>query len=386
MSIGGSIRGSQEAGGRRRRHYARYVATVSACCAGLLGLVGLSTSAAAGGTTWSVTDLPYQNSEGGVPFAPLYSIGAISASDVWAVGRVSGAPLTENWNGSKWSSVALPAGPCSVFENTCQLTGVSGDSAGDVFAVGTGTINSESSAGFVATPLAFHWNGSAWKAMTLPSGLSSTALQHVEAFSPTDAWAVGITGSESATVASAEQWNGTTWTQVETPISTKGSLAINAISGSSANDIWVVGETSTGGYRNRQVGSVIMHYNGSSWSLQTVPDNSGLIAVDALSPSDAWTLAADGSVLNWNGTSWSVKTEESGASTLTALSATDLWVGGVVSIGHYNGSSWSTTPTPTTISHLSSATAFAPGHVWFAGDSVEENGDEVPVVLSTSNG
>jgi hypothetical protein len=58
----------------------------------------------------------------------------------------------------------------------------------------------------------------------------------------------------------------------------------------------------------------------------------------------------------------------------------------VVSIGHYNGSTWSTTPMPSTINHLSSGVALAPGHVWFAGDSVKENGDEVPVVLSTSNG
>jgi hypothetical protein len=187
-------------------------------------------------------------------------------------------------------------------------------------------------------------------------------------------------------MATAVQWNGTSWTEVATPISTTNSLTINAISGSSPSDIWVVGETSTSGYRNRQVTSVIMHYNGASWSLSTVPDNTGLISVDAVSPSDAWAVAADGSVLSWNGSAWTVQTQQSGAKVVQALSPTDVWVGGIVSLGHYNGTTWSTTATPSTFNAFSGGAALAPGHVWFAGISYLSNGDEVPAVLSTSNG
>ena len=64
----------------------------------------------------------------------------------------------------------------------------------------------------------------------------------------------------------------------------------------------------TPGYHNRQFTSVIMHYNGSSWTQVTAPDNSGLLDVDAVSATDAWAIAADGSVLNWNGTAWTVVT------------------------------------------------------------------------------
>ena len=356
---------------------------------GLLSLtasvITLGATAAASAATWSVSYPPFQATSN-VPYAPLEGVSAISPSNAWAVGRDDGAPLTEHWNGSKWSSVALPAGPCSVFENDCQLTGVSADSASDAIAVGSGVLNSNSSAGWVAVPLAFHWNGSGWQPMTLPSGLPSSALDHVQSFSPTDAWAVGNGSSGSASIALAEQWNGTTWNQVPTPISTTVGLSINAISGSSASDIWVVGETMTSGYHNRQFTSVLMHYNGSSWALSSVPDQSGLRDVKALSPTDAWALAADGSVLNWNGTTWSVQTQEPGATVVTALSPTDVWVGGVVSLGHYNGSTWSTTPTPSGVLALDDATASAPGHVWFAGVADESNGDEVPVVLSTSNG
>ena len=376
---------------RRRRRTPRVVEAVTRS-AGLVGLLGLTATviafgatAVASAATWSVSNPPFQATSN-VPFAPLQGVSAISAGNAWAVGRDDGAPLTEHWNGSKWSSVALPAGPCSVFENDCQLTGVSADSASDAIAVGNGVLNSNSSAGWIAVPLAFHWNGGGWQPMTLPSSLPSSALDHVQAFSLTDAWAVGNGSSGSASVALAEQWNGTTWNEVPTPISTTVGLSINAISGSSASDIWVVGETMTSGYHNRHFTSVIMHYDGSSWTLSSVPDQSGLRDVKALSPTDAWALAADGSVLNWNGTSWTAQTQEPGATVLTALSPTDVWVGGVVSLGHYNGSTWSTTPTPSAVLSLTGAAASAPGHVWLVGVSALSNGDEVPLALSTSNG
>jgi len=372
-------------GQRRSARRRRAVVTFAVCAACLCGAVLVPSASAA--ATWSVADPPFTVPWGvSVPFAPLYGISAVSTSDVWAVGEVSGTPLTENWSGSKWSSVALPAGPCSAFESDCVLTGVSGDAPGDVIAVGDGIINSESSAGWVATPLAFHYNGDAWAAMTLPSALPYTALQHVAAFSPTDAWAVGIGNSTTATTALALQWNGSTWTQVPTPISTTNDLTINAISGSSASDIWVVGQTVTPGYHNRQFTSVIMHYNGSSWTQSSVPDQSGLLDVDALSPVDAWAVAADGSVLNWNGSAWTVQTQESGAQQVAVLSPSDVWVGGIVSVGHYNGSAWSTTPTPSGINELYGAAVLSPGRAWFAGISYKSNGDEVPAVLSTSNG
>jgi hypothetical protein len=217
--------------------------------------------------------------------------------------------LTEHWNGAAWSSVTVSSPACDVFESSCQLTGVSADSASDVIAVGNGILNTSPT--WTTAPLAFRWNGSAWSALTLPAP----------------------------------------------------------------------------GYHNRQFTSVIMHYNGSAWTQAAVGDNSGLLDVDALSPADAWALAADGSVLNWDGSTWTAKTQlASGNTVLTALSATDVWVGGVVSVTHYNGSSWSTAPIPAGISGLAGAASSGPGNVWFAGDNVTSSGVTEPVVLSTSNG
>lgn len=365
------------------RVHSRIVVGVVACAAA----IGMAPASGAGAraAAWSVTFPPYSNTAT-VPFAPLYGISAVSPSDVWTVGESSGVPLVDSWTGRRWSASHLPAGPCSTFESDCVLTGVSGDSATDVFAVGDGPMVNGGS-GWIAIPLAFHFNGRAWSAMPLPAGLNDEAAQHVVAFSATDAWAVGVVSTASgASTVSALQWNGSSWTEVPTAFTTSAQLTVNAISGSSPTDIWVAGETVTSGYSNRQVTSVILHYNGFSWQQATIPDNSGLLDVDAVSPSDAWAVAGDGAILNWNGSAWTVATDEPGAEQIVALSPSDVWAGGIVTLGHDNGTAWTTTPTPSGVSEIEAAAAVAPGHVWFAGYSYQPGTTEVPVMLSTTTG
>ena len=344
-------------------------------------------SMASAATTWSVAHPPYTATDN-VPYAPLNAISAISATNVWAVGQSSGTPLIDHYNGSSWSQSALPSGPCSVFEADCNITGVSGDSASDVIAIGNGTI--PTSSGWQVETLAYRWNGTAWQALTVPSHIPDTAMEHIQAFSPTDSWAVGTApnASDTGSVVAAVNWNGTTWTQVATPFSTTVNLTVNAISGDSASDIWVVGETATRGYTGGQRTSVILHYNGSAWTQVTAPDQSGLLDVDAVSPTDAWAIAADGSVLNWNGSAWAVATQlgESNTASIAALSPTDVWVAGVVSLTHYNGTSWTSSAIPSGVNSLTGHAVLSGGHVWFGGYYYPSNAVTAPAVLSTSSG
>ncbi len=364
----------------------RPTVTISRAGAAIAALaLGVIPSVAHAAVTWSVAHPPYTAVDN-VPYAPLNGIAAITASNVWAVGQDSGTPQINHWNGSSWSQSRLPSGPCSVFEADCVFTGVSGDSASDVIAVGQGTI--PTSSGWVSEALAYRWNGSSWSQLTVPSSVTYDELEHIQVFSPTDAWAVGIGSSSSgANVVTALNWNGTSWTQVATPVSTTNNLSVNAISGSSASDIWVVGETVTPGYHNRQFTSVIMHYNGSSWTQLTAPDNSGLLDVDAVSAADAWAIAADGSVLNWNGSTWTVATRlAQGNTAIAALSPTDVWVAGVVDLTHFNGSSWTSTAIPSGINALTGHAVVSPGHIWFGGYYYPSNAVTAPAVLSTSSG
>jgi hypothetical protein len=363
------------------------IASRTAIAAAALALLAIPAAANAQ-TTWTVAHPPYTAVDS-VPYAPLNAISAISASNVWAVGQDSGAPLIEHYNGSSWAQSKLPSGPCSVFEADCNLTGVSGDSASDVLAIGTGTI--PTSAGWQVETLAYRWNGTAWAQLAVPSGIPSSALEHIQVFSSTDAWAVGTApnASDTGSVVAAVNWNGTTWTQVATPFSTTAGLTVNALSGDSASDIWVVGETATRGYTGGTRTSVILHYNGSAWTQMTAPDNSGLLDVDALTPADAWAIASDGSVLNWNGSAWTVVTQlkyESNTAAIAALSPTNVWTVQPGSMAHYNGSAWTATSTPAGADVVTTHAVVAPKHVWFAGYYYPANADAAPAVLSTTAG
>jgi hypothetical protein len=362
------------------------IARRTAIAVATLALTAIPATANAA-TTWSVAHPPYTAVDS-VPYAPLGAISAVSASNVWAVGQSSGTPLLDHYIGSSWSQSTLPSGPCSLFEAGCNLTGVSGTSASNVIAIGDGTI--PTSSGWQSESLAYLWNGSAWSALTVPASIPDTAMDHIQAFSPTDAWAVGTApnAAGTASVVAAVNWNGSTWTQVATPFSTTVNLTVNAISGDSASDIWIVGETATRGYTGGTRTSVILHYNGSAWTQMTAPDNSGLLDVDAVSPTDAWAIAADGAVLKWNGSAWSVVTtlELSNDAAIAALSPTDVWVAQLGGVAHYNGTAWTTTSLPAGVNVLTAHAVVSPGDVWFAGYYYPSNAVTAPAVLSTTSG
>jgi hypothetical protein len=175
--------------------------------------------------------------------------------------------LAENWNGQQWSSVALPTVTGTAAGTNLRLTGVSGDSANDVIAVGNA---------LGVQPLAFRWNGNAWQALPVPSGAWWSSMAHVKTFSPTSASAIGETATATGYTATATHWNGTSLTQVATPFRTSLVLTMNAISGSSPTDIWAAGIAESQGsclLTARQLGTGTYHlvarYSASAPYLQS---------------------------------------------------------------------------------------------------------------------
>src|SRR6266550_1543677 len=69
---------------------------------------------------------------------------------------------------------------------------------------------------------------------------------------------------------------------------------LNGIWGTSATDVWAVGDAGT-----------ILHYNGTSWS--SVPSGTFqfLDGVWGSSASDVWAVGDNGTILHFNGTTWS---------------------------------------------------------------------------------
>jgi hypothetical protein len=83
------------------------------------------------GTSWSFVPVP--NPDQGTRFRTFLSgVAAISANDIWAVGRDSSGTLTEHWDGTSWSIISSPD-PGKLGNS---LSGVTALSDGTVAAVG----------------------------------------------------------------------------------------------------------------------------------------------------------------------------------------------------------------------------------------------------------
>ena len=188
-------------------------------------------------------------------------------------------------------------------------------------------------AGAAAPPsVTYHWNGTSWTPVATPALGVATSLNAVSASSATDAWAVGteFTGRRSHSTL-LEHWNGSAWS-VDTADAISGGVGVQltGVVDLSATNAYAIGQDNTG--------TLLEHWNGSTWTPITVPDpdftpGSGQ-AISADSPSDIWvvgsglnatTFAATAEALHFNGTSWSVvQLAQPGANTPSIEAVTAL--------------------------------------------------------------
>ncbi len=217
------------------------------------------------------------------------------------------------------------------------------------------------------------------------------SLVAVDALSPTDAWAVGITSDfghpPPGFKTLIEHWDGTRWSRVDCPNSRKTTwdqLADVAVL--APDDAWAVGIENSFPYRD-----LILHWDGRAWTIQ----DDGTIAayltsVAALSPTDVWVAGSTsyigkGLLMHWDGVSWTQTLL--GAPIVfrdvKALAPDDVWAVGQLSVNyfgdltvayHYDGSTWTRTPTPSPLRHhdidqnwLTSIAAVAPDDIWVTG-------------------
>jgi len=370
----------------------------------VIALVCAGVAAAAGG--FRVVSSPSP------PGATLSGVGFVSATDGWVVGaKTSSAPddgglatLTEHWNGSAWSVVPS----VDTLFNDDTLAAVSGVASNDVWAVGQ-----TKRTGFKSpvTPLALHWNGSAWSAVPTPAiGVPRASLAGVATLGSNNVWAVGTTIAGTL----VEHWNGSAWSVVPSP--NPAGSASNSLSGITAiapNDIWAVGSSTSVSGGNVVTSTLVEHWNGSAWTIvaspNVPPQRQGLAVRDlltgvtAIGPSNVWAVGysidvASGSgapnkslIEHWNGSAWTIVPSPSpqGHNTLTgiaAISATDIWAVGYgstdVSTGtpvdkpellHWNGTLWSSVAPPPNVGpsdNLLQGVATTSGAVWAAGTAL----------------
>ena len=349
----------------------------------------VASAASVNDETWRIVKSP----NGSLNTSELFGMTALSEEDAWAVGVTFTSPqgspaqaLIEHWNGSQWSIVPSP-NPGS--DN--GLNGLAAISPNDIWAVG--------SVGQFGTPtktLIEHWNGSQWSIVPSPNPGLTHNLFGAVAISKNNVWAGGsyeTSGGSFNTL--VLHWNGSQWSVVPSPNSGSNN-ELNNLADVSANDIWAVGDA--GG-----AATVIEHWNGSQWSIVPSPNvgsnGNVLIGVTVLSERNIW---ATGFAINsnniqqtliehWNGTRWSVVASPnvgsngSGLTTVSAISAIDIWTVGAYVLAngntqnlveHWNGTRWSVVPSPNVGGNdfLGASAAVSANDVWAVGTFTASTG------------
>ena len=124
-----------------------------------------------------------------------------------------------------------------------------------------------------------HWDGASWSKVAVPSPPSGGALGGLTADPSGGLWASGVayqptTPSEQPLVLHE---SGGTWTAVAPPPLSGGGF-LDAVASVSATDVWA------GGTQGPSIDPLLEHWNGSGWSLVSLPSSEIEIGADAALP------------------------------------------------------------------------------------------------------
>jgi hypothetical protein len=254
--------------------------------------------------------------------------------------------------------------------------------------------------------------GSGWSIVASPNAIgsgqsiASNQLNSVTCISATNCWAVGVYYNVNGIGQTlAEQWNGSSWTIVPSPNSTKQSNGLNGVTCTSQSQCWAVGYSYGGS--GSQV--LIERWDGTSWTITSVnglpaeANYSYFQSVACPSASQCWavgySLDIDGGpgglglyrtlIAQWNGSSWTVvlspntdAIESNLLNSVACTSATNCWAVGYSYspndpqvyqslIERWNGISWAIVPSPTvngsTSNYLASVTCASTTDCWAVG-------------------
>jgi hypothetical protein len=251
----------------------------------------------------------------------LAGVSVLSPCNVWAVGnKQAGATFTlaEHFDGTGWT--AFPSSNPS--STTSEFTAVAAISSQDALAVG----------GYVDSATAYQtlievFSNGVWEQIASPDpggSANDNFLTGVAIISAKNAWAVGsysVGHQKSPLRTLIVAWNGITWSVQTTP-TIVGSL-LNGVAASSAKNAWAVGAYTDSPQFVDQ--TLIEHWDGTKWRRVSSPNPGGpaevntLTAVAVSSPSNAWAVghfATKGGstkplIERWNGKAWKSMTPAS---------------------------------------------------------------------------
>jgi hypothetical protein len=146
--------------------------------------------------------------------------------------------------------------------------------------------------------------------------------------------------SSGVEVTLAERWNGTSWSIQSTPNPTeaKGNV-LRGVSCTSSSACVAVGSDYTGGFPSSAYSTLAEVWNGTSWSIQSIPNPTGEkgIVLSGVSCTSSSACTAVGDYVNssgsevtlaevWSGTSWTIQStpnpSEANAAAMSGVSCT----------------------------------------------------------------
>jgi hypothetical protein len=274
-------------------------------------------------------------------YGDLFTLDAVSADDIWAVGFTSQADaasahiLILHWNGKQWSR---PSGLPDIHGQLNDVT----VAAGDVWAVGSTGGND------IFNPLVVRLSAGRWYFDPVPTPKGGT-LWGVAATAPGSVWAFGH-NNQNLTSALLH-WSGTVWRSVSFPLQSLHAILV-AIASDPDGTAWMVGYHKVAGVDT----ALSMRWTGKAWQQVTIPDatNGSLNDVCFIPGGTAWAVGWSGGevrALRWTGKAWAqvATPNETGFIALfgvAANSARNAWAVGTAGTGHtliihWNGSTWS---------------------------------------------
>lgn len=269
----------------------------------------------------------------------LSAISCASTTACTAVGGFGDAPLAEHWDGTSWviQPTATPVGATQV-----HLDGVSCTSVDDCMAVGSARYATTTYFGYRRVPLAEHWDGTAWTLIDVPSADDGTVGMHLNAVSCTAAdacIAVGVHPGYGSAEPIVAHWNGTTWALEPAPVPLPARSfysALDGISCTSSTSCIAVGFNVAD---SQPYAALAEHWDGSSWTRRPVADvhetHDVLAGVSCSAPGACTALGA-----SWQSVGVTVLPWPFPDVAEYSVRATQPFA------GRWNGSSWSTQPTP----------------------------------------
>jgi len=301
--------------------------------------------------SWVEEPTPIPNPE----YTILRDLSVIGADDVWSVGHYKSTPpgsseqftLAMHWDGALWSTVPTPSPAPAPGMSNDYLWAVDSIASDDVWA--GGEQNMQVPGGWVGSqPFAIHWDGSSWTEVVTPipptsigAGYTGSSVLEIEAISTNDVWFLGrwngpYPGTSSTRPAMAMHWDGSSITQFSTPV-LAGAQSIHAADSSGPNNVWAIGSMTSAQTQYPYV----LRWDGSTWSQVLMPPagvTQSVHDISVLAPNDVYVLA--------------IRNVGTGTGNF---------------LMHYNGSGWTQAAVPA----LGSLHVKAANDIWIAGAQIQ---------------